>query len=124
VLRRGRPGEKYNLGGDSERTNLEVVNGLCALLEELLPAKENPKLSERGIESYASLETFVEDRPGHDRRYAVDASKIRAALGWRPAHDLEAGLRRTVQWYLDHRDWCEAVGHHRERLGLGVEASS
>jgi dTDP-glucose 4,6-dehydratase len=124
VLERGRPGEKYNLGGDSERTNLQIVDGLCTLLEELLPPQRNPRLAERGIGSYASLKTFVEDRPGHDRRYAIDASKIRGELGWRPTHDFEAGLRRTVQWYLDHRDWCEAVGHHRERLGLGEEATA
>ena len=124
VLERGRPGEKYNLGGDSERTNLQIVDGLCTLLEELLPPQRNPRLEERGIGSYASLKTFVEDRPGHDRRYAIDASKIRHELGWQPAHDFEAGLRRTVQWYLDHRDWCEAVGHHRERLGLGEETTA
>ncbi len=120
VLREGRPGERYNLGGGSERTNLEIVDQICAHLEELLPPRANPALSGRGIGSYKSLETFVEDRPGHDRRYAIDASKIRRELGWQPRHDLESGLRDTVRWYLDHRDWCETVGHHRERLGLSV----
>ena len=109
VLHGGRLGEKYNLGGNSERTNLQIVDALCALLEELLPPAQNPRLAASGVRSYAALKTFVEDRPGHDRRYAIDASKIRAELGWSPAHDFEAGLRRTVAWYLEHRAWCESL---------------
>ncbi|MBW2269715.1 MAG: dTDP-glucose 4,6-dehydratase [Deltaproteobacteria bacterium] len=125
ALEHGRPGEKYNIGGQNERTNLELVDTLCARLEEALPAAQNPALQAAGIADYASLKTFVEDRPGHDRRYAIDASKIRDEIGWRPSHDVESGLAATVRWYLEHRDWCEAVqsrGYARERLGL--EASS
>jgi dTDP-glucose 4,6-dehydratase len=121
ALRRGRPGEKYNIGAGCERTNLEIVDTLCAHLERALPAAENPALASAGVESYAALKTFVEDRPGHDRRYAIDADKIRRELGWRPGHDLHTGLARTVRWYLDHRDWCAAVQsgrYGRERLGL------
>jgi dTDP-glucose 4,6-dehydratase len=120
VLREGRPGERYNIGGGSERANLEIVDLICAHLEELCPPRENPALRARGVGSYAALKAFVEDRPGHDRRYAIDAGKIRRELGWQPRHDLESGLRATVRWYLDHRVWCETVGHHRERLGLSV----
>jgi dTDP-glucose 4,6-dehydratase len=120
VLREGRPGERYNIGGGSERTNLEIVDQICAHLDELRPPRENPALRARGLASYAALKTFVADRPGHDRRYAIDASKIARELGWRPRHDLASGLRATVRWYLEHRGWCEAVGHHRERLGLSV----
>jgi dTDP-glucose 4,6-dehydratase len=120
VLGRGRPGDRYNLGGGSERTNLEIVDRICAHLDELRPPRENPALRARGVASYASLKTLVEDRPGHDRRYAIDAGKIRRELGWQPRHDLESGLRATVRWYLDHRDWCDHVGHARERLGLSV----
>ncbi len=119
VLREGRPGEKYNLGGDSESTNLALVDLLCEMLDELAPAEDNPAMTARGASRYGELKTFVPDRPGHDRRYAIDASKIRAELGWSPRHDLREGLRETVRWYLEHRDWCEAVGHARERLGLG-----
>jgi dTDP-glucose 4,6-dehydratase len=121
VLERGRLGEKYNIGGENERTNLEIVDGLCGLLEELLPARDNQALRARGLGSYAALKRFVADRPGHDRRYAIDASKVRRELGWTPAHDFAAGLRRTVSWYLEHRAWCDEVqsgSYGRERLGL------
>jgi len=119
VLERGTVGEKYNIGGDSERTNLEIVDAICRHLETVLPAAGNPALA--GVDGYAALKSFVEDRPGHDRRYAIDPSKIRRELGWRPAHDFETGLAATVRWYLEHRDWCSAVlsgNYQRERLGL------
>jgi dTDP-glucose 4,6-dehydratase len=126
VLEHGRPGERYNIGGGNERTNLEVVDHICAALEELLPAARNPALRARGVDRYETLKTFVPDRPGHDRRYAIDAAKIRTELGWRPRHDFDAGIRATVRWYLDHRDWCAAVQtgvYERERLGLGKTGS-
>jgi dTDP-glucose 4,6-dehydratase len=111
VLRRGRPGETYNVGGHNERTNLEVVKTICALLDELVPGSR-----------HESLITFVADRPGHDRRYAIDAGKIERELGWRPEETLETGMEKTVRWYLGNRGWCEAVlsrGYRGERLGLG-----
>ena len=120
ALRRGAPGGRYNIGGGNERTNVEVVDALCAALEEALPARENPALADRGT-TYSALKTYVADRPGHDRRYAIDATRIRRELGWRPRHSFEEGLGETVRWYLDHRDWCEAVQsgkYRRERLGL------
>jgi dTDP-glucose 4,6-dehydratase len=112
VLRSGRPGEKYNIGGGNERTNLEVVDRLCDAVDEARPAPTSRR----------QLKTFVLDRPGHDRRYAIDASKIRRELGWTPRHTFEDGLRDTVRWYLDHLDWCEHVQagrYDRQRLGLG-----
>jgi len=118
VLREGTPGQKYNIGGGNERTNLQVVDALGAALEAELPAAKNPALAGR---SYAALKTFVPDRPGHDRRYAIDASKIRRELGWTPRHGFEDGLRETVRWYLANRAWCEQVQsgkYRRERLGL------
>jgi dTDP-glucose 4,6-dehydratase len=121
VLRQGVPGGKYNLGGGNERTNLQVVDALCDALDAGLPAAENPALAARGLSSYGGLKTFVADRPGHDRRYAIDASKIRRELGWAPRHPFEDGLRETVRWYLANRPWCEAVQsgkYRRERLGL------
>jgi dTDP-glucose 4,6-dehydratase len=120
VLISGRVGEKYNIGGQNERTNLEVVDRLCAELDALRPPAANPAL--RGRTSYSALKTFVADRPGHDRRYAIDATKVRQELGWRPRHSFDDGLRATVRWYVDHLDWCErmqAGRYDRHRLGLG-----
>jgi dTDP-glucose 4,6-dehydratase len=123
ALDRGLPGEKYNLGGQSERTNLQVVDTLCRALEQELPAASNPALAARGITRYEDLKRFVADRPGHDRRYAIDDRKARRELGWAPEHDFETGLAATVRWYLDHRDWCRTVQgdrFRRERLGLAT----
>jgi dTDP-glucose 4,6-dehydratase len=125
VLRGGQPGARYNVGADNERTNLEIVDAICAALETLRPAALNPALRARGIARYPELKAFVPDRPGHDRRYAVDASRLRRELGWRPSRPFDAGLRATVEWYLEHREWCQAVlagRYGRERLGLGEPA--
>src|ERR687893_1525084 len=111
VLEAGTVGEVYNVGGHNERTNLEVVKTICALLDGLVPGSP-----------HESLITFVADRPGHDRRYAIDASKIERELGWKPEETLETGLEKTVRWYLENRAWCEAAlsrGYSGERLGLG-----
>ena len=119
VLEKGRAGEKYNIGGAAERTTLEVIDRLCAVLDQLLPATANPAL--KGAASYRALKTLVPDRPGHDRRYAIDAGKIRRELGWKPQRSFDDGLRETVRWYLQHRDWCaevQAGRYNRERLGL------
>ncbi len=115
VITEGRIGETYNIGGNNEKTNLEVVKTICAILEELAPDRPD------GIDSYEKLITFVEDRPGHDQRYAIDAAKIKNDLGWTPAETFETGIRKTVQWYLDNRDWWRHVqdgSYRRERLGL------
>ena len=97
VLDRGTIGEAYNIGGWNEKTNLEVVNTLCDLLDELKP-REDRKMYKEQI-------TFVKDRLGHDRRYAIDATKISNELGWRPEETFDTGIRKTVQWYLDNQDW-------------------
>jgi dTDP-glucose 4,6-dehydratase len=125
VLERGRPGESYNIGGSCERTNLQVIDTLCRILERQLPASSNERMVARARDDYAQLKSFVADRAGHDRRYAIDATKIRDELGWRPQHDFDSGMEATVRWYLDHRDWCEQVQRHgqyrRERLGRSTE---
>jgi len=120
-LLKGKPGGKYNIGGGNERTNLQIVDTLCAVLDELSPPEENSVLSREGRKTYSDLKTFVADRPGHDQRYAIDSTHIRTELGWKPAYDFESGLRRTVKWYLDNKNWCSRVlkdKYQRERLGL------
>jgi dTDP-glucose 4,6-dehydratase len=112
VLANGRVGEKYNIGGHNERTNLEIVDRICDAVDALRIRATTAR----------ALKTFVPDRPGHDRRYAIDASKIRRELGWTPRHTFEAGLNETVRWYVEHRHWCEQVQagrYDRQRLGLG-----
>jgi dTDP-glucose 4,6-dehydratase len=119
VLEKGRVGERYNVGGGNERTNLEIVDRICDVLEELHPPASNPALKTRS--SYRELKTHVPDRPGHDRRYAIDAMKIRRELDWAPRHRFEDGLTSTVRWYLEHREWCDVVQagrYERQRLGL------
>ena len=99
----GKIGETYNIGGHNEKQNIEVVKTLCLLLEELAPNKPE------GVAQYLDLITYVTDRPGHDARYAIDASKIYKELGWKPEETFETGLRKTVQWYLDNKEWWQAI---------------
>ncbi|MGL5584205.1 MAG: dTDP-glucose 4,6-dehydratase [Plesiomonas sp.] len=116
VATQGEIGETYNIGGHNERKNIDVVHTLCALLEELVPEKP------AGVEKYTDLITYVADRPGHDLRYAIDASKIADELGWLPQETFESGMRKTVQWYLANTDWWQRVldgSYAGERLGLG-----
>ncbi|MDA8998518.1 GDP-mannose 4,6-dehydratase, partial [Gammaproteobacteria bacterium] len=110
VVTQGEVGETYNIGGHNEKTNLEVVEAICQLLEELVPEKPSC------ISNYRDLITFVKDRPGHDERYAIDASKIECDIGWVPEETFETGLRKTVQWYLDNRQWWERVVSDAYRL--------
>ncbi len=115
VAMQGTPGETYNIGGHNERRNMEVVETLCHTLEEMAPSKPS------GVRRYRDLITHVEDRPGHDRRYAIDATKIRRELGWVPRETFESGIRKTVAWYLKNLDWCHRVldgSYQRERLGV------
>lgn len=116
VLRQGAPGQVYNVGGDCERTNLSVVQEIAAIVDRLRPGLPHAPCS--------SLITYVKDRPGHDRRYAIDASKIHGELGWEPQESFATGLEKTIRWYLDNPAWVEGVTtgkYRRERLGLGNE---
>jgi dTDP-glucose 4,6-dehydratase len=115
VLAKGTPGETYNVGGNAERDNLWLVNQLCAILDELLPASPHCP--------HQQLIQFVKDRPGHDRRYAIDFSKLQQQLGWQPQEDINSGLRRTVQWYIDNQAWCDTVtadNYQQQRLGVSA----
>jgi len=119
ILSRSAVGGRYNVGGNSERTNLEVVHALCAILDERLP--DSPH------RPHTSLIARVQDRPGHDRRYAIDASRIRQDLGWTPRFNFETGLRETVDWYLSHRPWWQGIRdgvYQGGRLGLDTGAAA
>lgn len=117
VLEKGTPGRTYNIGGNNEMRNIDLVRLLCSLLDELVPINNQPS-----IKSYRDLITFVTDRPGHDLRYAIDASRIKDELGWQPTETAESGFRKTVQWYLDNQDWWQSIldgSYQLERLGAG-----
>ncbi|MGI9896033.1 dTDP-glucose 4,6-dehydratase [Vibrio natriegens] len=117
VVTEGTVGETYNIGGHNEKANIEVVKTICELLEELVPNKP------QGVEQYLGLITYVTDRPGHDVRYAIDASKIERELGWKPEETFESGIRKTVEWYLNNKEWWSRVldgSYAGERLGTGA----
>ena len=117
VATEGEIAETYNIGGHNEKQNIEVVNTICDLLDELVPNKPS------GIKKYNELVTYVQDRAGHDLRYAIDASKIQKELGWKPQESFESGIRKTVEWYLANHEWCANVqdgSYQRERLGTTV----
>jgi dTDP-glucose 4,6-dehydratase len=118
VLARGVPGETYNIGGRSEKPNIEVVGLICSILDELCPNDQ--------VMPHRKLITFVKDRPGHDRRYAVDASKIERELGWKPVETFESGLRKTVEWYLQHPAWVQEVtsGAYRDWIATHYSTQS
>ncbi len=123
ALESGRPGEQYAFGGESELSNVQVVDAICEGLEALRPARDNTAMARQGLTDYSELKCFVEDRPGHDRRYAIDASKARNELAWAPSYDFSTAIRRTIDWYLEHDDWRRAVqaeGDSRSRQGLST----
>jgi dTDP-glucose 4,6-dehydratase len=114
VLQRGRVGETYNIGGLNEKPNIEIVQTICSLLDQKSPRSDGKR--------YATQITYVADRPGHDRRYAIDCAKIQKELGWSPAENFTTGISKTVDWYLTHRSWASDITtkkYARERLGTG-----
>lgn len=120
LLAEGRCGERYNIGANDERTNLAMVNAICDALEQLVPARDNPAMRARGAHAYRALIEHVRDRPGHDRRYALDVSKLRGELRWEPRIALSSGLASTVRWYVEHPEWSDAMLHASgfgQRLG-------
>jgi len=113
VLQHGAIGETYNIGGHNEIRNINIVNTICSILDELKPRSNG--------QTYSELVTYVTDRPGHDFRYAIDASKIKTDLGWEPKETFKTGIRKTIQWYLDHEDWWRKIQdgtYNQERLGV------
>ncbi|MGC8728575.1 MAG: dTDP-glucose 4,6-dehydratase [Elusimicrobiales bacterium] len=106
VLKKGGNGKTYNIGGESEKKNIEVVKKICDILEELYPSSENPNLSGR---KYKDLIKFVKDRPGHDRRYAINCDKIKKELGWKQKYDFNGGIKQTIKWYLDNKEWINSI---------------
>ena len=123
VVTEGKIGQTYNIGGHNEKQNIEVVKFICTILDELVPTDQGhcEERTVAAISSYADLITYVTDRPGHDRRYAIDASKIQQELGWQPQETFESGIRKTVEWYINNLDWCQRVqdgSYQRERLGV------
>jgi dTDP-glucose 4,6-dehydratase len=110
AFEKGRPGEVYAVGAGNEQKNLNLVNQICSILDEVAPPVEIPELRERNLTSYRDLIRFVTDRPGHDRRYAIDSAKIQRELGWQPEVGFEAGLRRTIEWYLSNPKWVDQAG--------------
>jgi dTDP-glucose 4,6-dehydratase len=109
AFEKGVPGEVYVIGGNNEQKNLNVVSEICSVLDDIAPPVEVPQLKEQGLKSYKELVRFVTDRPGHDQRYAIDPAKIKRELGWQPEVGFEAGLRRTIEWYLSNPDWVDQV---------------
>jgi dTDP-glucose 4,6-dehydratase len=120
VLDRGRPGQSYNVGASNEQSNLTLIDQICDTLEAFSPAALNPAMRAAGVIGYRDLKQFVPDRPGHDRRYAIDAGKIRRDLAWEPRYTFTEGLQETVRWYVEHHQTFETsrVGYDRQRLGL------
>ena len=115
VATKAKIGETYNIGGHNEQKNIDVVNIICELLEELVPNKPD------GVKCYKDLITYVTDRPGHDQRYAIDASKIYQDLGWKPQETFQTGMRKTVEWYLQNKQWCDHIkdgSYARSRQGI------
>jgi dTDP-glucose 4,6-dehydratase len=126
ILNRGVVGETYNIGGDCEKQNIEVVGRICEMLDEFCPAKNNPSIqkAERSIRHYSELITFVSDRPGHDRRYAINCEKIKSELGWRRRHDFDDALELTIRWYLENMEWVDSVrsGEYLEWVEMNYES--
>ena len=114
IIRKGKIGETYNIGGNNEMKNIDIVTTICEILDEMEPSKK--------LKSYTDLITFVQDRPGHDLRYAIDATKIEKELGWNPAETFATGIRKTVAWYLENKQWWQNIQNNKyrqERLGIG-----
>ena len=112
IIRKGKVGETYNIGGHNEIRNIDIVNTICELLDEMQPSSK--------LKSYKELITYVQDRPGHDLRYAIDADKIKRDLDWLPKENFQTGIRKTIRWYLDHQDWWQNIQsnkYQQERLG-------